>query len=304
MLNQKNISIDPKQVERILFFISRPFIEIFYGIKSKSLDWLTCIIPGCVFNLFVTLGLDRHVFRFLKLSWLLPPTTVGGFLVYCFIGIFSGFLGWGLWQTALHNLVSKKLTEVFHNSGLKNAMGKLPSFVFDKPIDEYTRRMRLTRANLPVSSFIAAKDSLESALQVYIDEIKEHRERGTVDIVYAATAIPTEVKLNGVKEIGPCKFLIGETRARKVIVDLRETPHFLVGGQSGGGKSTFLRQIITTLYLNNTSFEFVLIDLKGGLEFQTFENLKRISVVPNSKGALEFLERLEESLQKRMSILK
>jgi hypothetical protein len=41
-------------------------------------------------------------------------------------------------------------------------------------------------------------------------------------------------------------------------------------GQTGGGKSTFLRQMITTLYLKNEKMDFILIDLKGGLEFQLF----------------------------------
>lgn len=283
---------------------SRPVIEIFHGITSKSIDWFVCLVPGCLFNILVLTRLDGPLFGIMKLGRLLPPAGMWTYFIYCFAGGISGFAIWGFWQTILHNQVSRKLTGVFQTSGLKNSIGKLPAFIFDKPIDEFTRKMRLSRANLPLSQFISAKDNLESALQVYIDEIKEDRERGTVDIIYAGSAIPTGVKLTDIAEIGNCRFLIGETRARKIIADLRETPHFLIGGQSGGGKSTFLRQIITTLYLNNPKFEFVLIDLKGGLEFQIFENMERMNVVPNTSGALEFMERLDETLQSRMAILK
>lgn len=284
--------------------VSRPVIEIFHGITSKSIDWFVCLVPGCLFNILILTRLDGPLFGIMKLGWLLPPAGMWTYFIYCFIGAVSGFAIWGFWQTILHNQVSRKLTDVFQTSGLKNSIGKLPAFIFDKPIDEFTRKMRLSRANLPLSQFIAAKENLESALQVYIDEIKEDRERGTVDIIYAGSAIPTGVKLADIAEIGKCRFLIGETRARKIIADLRETPHFLIGGQSGGGKSTFLRQIITTLYLNNPKFEFVLIDLKGGLEFQIFENMERMNVVPNTSGALEFMERLDETLHSRMAILK
>lgn len=284
--------------------VSRPAIEIFHGITSKSIDWFVCLVPGCLFNILVLTRLDGPLFGIMKLGWLLPPAGMWTYFIYCAVGAISGFAIWGFWQTILHNQVSRKLTDVFQTSGLKNSIGKLPAFIFDKPIDEFTRKMRLSRANLPLSQFIAAKENLESALQVYIDEIKEDRERGTVDIIYAGSAIPTGVKLTDIAEIGKCRFLIGETRARKIIADLRETPHFLIGGQSGGGKSTFLRQIITTLYLNNPKFEFVLIDLKGGLEFQIFENMERMNVVPNTSGALEFMERLDETLQSRMAILK
>lgn len=298
-----NIDLN-KAWDMFVALVGRPVIEIFYGITSKSIDWFVCLVPGCLFNILVLTRLDGPLFGIMKLGWLLPPAGMWTYFIYCFAGAVSGFAIWGFWQTILHNQVSRKLTDVFQTSGLKNSIGKLPGFIFDKPIDEFTRKMRLSRANLPLSQFIAAKENLESALQVYIDEIKEDRERGTVDIIYAGSAIPTGVKLADIAEIGKCRFLIGETRARKIIADLRETPHFLIGGQSGGGKSTFLRQIITTLYLNNPKFEFVLIDLKGGLEFQIFENMERMNVVPNTSGALEFMERLDETLQSRMAILK
>lgn len=298
-----NIDLN-KAWDMFVAIVSRPVIEIFHGITSKSIDWFVCLVPGCLFNILVLTRLDGPLFGIMKLGWLLPPAGMWTYFIYCFAGAVSGFAIWGFWQTILHNQVSRKLTDVFQTSGLKNSIGKLPAFIFDKPIDEFTRKMRLSRANLPLSQFISAKENLESALQVYIDEIKEDRERGTVDIIYAGSAIPTGVKLTDITEIGKCRFLIGETRARKIIADLRETPHFLIGGQSGGGKSTFLRQIITTLYLNNPKFEFVLIDLKGGLEFQIFENMERMNVVPNTSGALEFMERLDETLQSRMAILK
>lgn len=293
-----------KSWDMAVALVSRPIIEIFHGITSKSINWFVCLVPGCLFNILVLTRLDTPLFEFLKLGWLFPPVGMWTYFTYCTIGAVSGFVVWGFWQTILHNQVSKKLTDVFQTSGLKNSIGKLPAFIFDKPIDEFTRKMRLSRANLPLSQFISAKENLESALQVYIDEIKEDRERGTVDIIYAGSAIPTGVKLVDIAEIGKCRFLVGETRARKIIADLRDTPHFLIGGQSGGGKSTFLRQLITTLYLNNPKFEFVLIDLKGGLEFQIFENVERMNVIPNTSGALEFMERLDETLQSRMEFLK
>ncbi len=286
------------------FACSRPFIEIFHGITSKSINWFVCLIPGLVLNLLVVSRLDGYFFRWAGLEAILPPKSSTGYLIYASSICLSGFISWGIWQSLLYRRVSRRLTEVFQTSGLKNSIGKLPSFVFDKPIDEFTRKMRLTRANLPMSQFIAAKESLESALQVYIDEMKENRERGTVDITYASQAVPTEVKLQGTKLIGRDKFMIGETRARQIIFDFDETPHMLIGGQSGGGKSTFLRQVITTLYLNNKGYQFYLIDLKGGLEFQLFNDLPRVTVIPKASTALDYLGRLEDNLKLRMEVLK
>ena len=69
----------------------------------------------------------------------------------------------------------------------------------------------------------------------------------------------------------------------------------MVAGQTGGGKSTFLRGLITTLYLNNPDFEFTLIDLKGGLEFQTFENLRRVESHPEREQAITALKASKRS---------
>lgn len=284
--------------------VARPMIEIYHGLSAKTLNWFICLTPGAVFNLIVLFGLDVPLGAKIKMSWLFPPHGPVGYLVYVAFGGLSGFVLWGLWQAALHAQVSRRLTAVFQTSGLKNAIGKLPDFIFDKPIDEFTRKMRLTRANLPASQFVAAKDSLESALQIYIDEIKEDRERGTIDITYAGLAMPKEVTISNIKDIGSNRFLVGKTRGRDITADLNEIPHYLVGGESGGGKSTLLRQVITTLYLNNSSYRFYLIDLKGGLEFQLFENLPRVKVLPDTKRAFGNLATITDYLKSRMEIFK
>ncbi len=77
-----------------------------------------------------------------------------------------------------------------------------------------------------------------------------------------------------------------------------------MAGQTGKGKSTFLRQFITSLYMNDRTAEFTLIDLKGGLEFQLFERLKRVEVPPTIKKALAAIEKLSITVDSRMELLK
>ena len=53
--------------------------------------------------------------------------------------------------------------------------------------------------------------------------------------------------------------------------------HILFGGATDTGKSTTLNVIINSLlYLHPNDVEFTLIDLKGGLEFGPYENLKQV----------------------------
>ena len=69
---------------------------------------------------------------------------------------------------------------------------------------------------------------------------------------------------------------LGTTLTNTIVHDFEKSPHMLIGGATDMGKSTILNVIITTL-LNNQSkhVTFTLIDLKGGLEFGMYENLKQ-----------------------------
>jgi S-DNA-T family DNA segregation ATPase FtsK/SpoIIIE len=116
--------------------------------------------------------------------------------------------------------------------------------------------------------------------------------------------MPELTRIDDIKAMAALTFVVGKTRAKQIVARLDKVPHLMVAGQTGGGKSTFLRCLITTLYLNNPDFEFTLIDLKGGLEFQTFENLKRVEVVPNVAQAISGLQSLETIMKKRMALLK
>jgi len=213
-------------------------------------------------------------------------------------------IAWGFYRVSLKLKLVRKLTEIFKAANLKTPTGKLPSVIFDLPLDEWTRKLRLKRTNLPLQSFEASKPTLESGLQVFIDEIKENRAAGTVDIIYSHHEMPKQVILDKTIETPKDTYFVGETRARKIECNLNDSPHLLIGGQTGGGKSTFLRQLITTLYVKNPFYNFILIDLKAGLEFQIFENLKRAKIVSNAETTMGQLKKLEAMLNYRLAALK
>src|SRR3989344_5560862 len=113
------------------------------------------------------------------------PQNPVAYSMYSFIGATFGFWIWGAIQARKKTNMIQRLTEVFQETGLKSPMGKLPNFIFDKPVDELVRRLRITNAFMPKSKFDEAKDRLESSLQVFIDEISESKSSGTVDLLYS-----------------------------------------------------------------------------------------------------------------------
>jgi S-DNA-T family DNA segregation ATPase FtsK/SpoIIIE len=111
-------------------------------------------------------------------------------------------------------------------------------------------------------------------------------------------------RIPDINSIGKAHFVVGTTRSKIIYSDLDTCPHLLVAGQTGKGKSTFSRQLITSLYLNDKSARFTLIDLKGGLEFQLFERLDRVTVPESIKKALYAIEEHSSVVDNRMQLLK
>lgn len=290
-------------MQRLSFGITQPIIEVIYGIRKETIPYAPLIAWGLFFDFLVLSKMDKRVFHHFHLEWFYPRNPIV-FTLYTFIGVTFGFWLWGALQTNRKTKMIQRLTEVFQESGLKSPMGKLPNFIFDRPVDELVRRMRITNAFMPKEKFDEAKDKLESSLQVFIDEIYENKSGGTIDLLYSHFEISKMFELKDIKSIAPNGFYIGQTRARPIYGNLIENPHLLVGGQTGGGKSTFLRQLITTLYCNHKDYNFSLIDMKGGLEFQLFENRDRIKVISKGTDACQLFNKLDELLTNRFELLK
>ena len=305
MKEQKKISL----TARIDLFLEKskkaciPLSELYYGVRYGTIPWDLCAGIGIALIAVLFFRIDVLFFRKFELLKLYPikPKL---YATYAFIVATAGFWLWALVQTGRRRILLQQLADAFNCAGLKNRLGKLPSFISDRPIDPYTRKLRLSRAKLALDDFKNAKPALESALQIYIDDVKEQREYGTVEFTYSHHPMPSLVEMKSVNNITRNEFMIGGTRARQIKANLEDIPHLLVAGQTNGGKSTFLRQFITSLYLNNKDYEFTLVDLKGGLEFQIFENLERVSVVANLTDAANKLKVFKQILEDRMKILK
>ena len=87
-----------------------------------------------------------------------------------------------------------------------------------------------------------------------------------------------------------------------LIDDLSRTPHILVGGMSGSGKSIFLQNIITCLTSRFTSNEMqlALFDLKC-VEFEYAKGLPHLfdNVVTERDEAIRTLEKLVDTMHER-----
>ncbi len=76
---------------------------------------------------------------------------------------------------------------------------------------------------------------------------------------------------------------IGRTYKELIVHDFDKTPHLVGGGTTRYGKTNLMKVIITSLIANHPDdVEIYLIDLKAGVEFYKYRNLKQVMKVATS----------------------
>jgi S-DNA-T family DNA segregation ATPase FtsK/SpoIIIE len=86
---------------------------------------------------------------------------------------------------------------------------------------------------------------------------------------------------------------IGESRNGFIKYDFEKKAHIIVAGKTDFGKSNWVNSTINTLIKNKPDdVSFTLIDLKGGLEFSRYKNLKQV------KGFATNVEEARDELEK------
>jgi S-DNA-T family DNA segregation ATPase FtsK/SpoIIIE len=109
--------------------------------------------------------------------------------------------------------------------------------------------------------------------------------------------VPTLIK-------GDAPIMIGYDRKGELIsCDLSKgEPHMLIAGETGSGKSTVLRSIITNLILKSDVI-LHLVDLKNGAEFGIFRNSSRVKTFCRNKNeARNLLAAICEEVDRRYDV--
>ena len=280
-----------------------PVEELYHGIRTNSIPWDICTGATAVIAAILVFKIDHYLISHSRFKGLYPyhPAL---YHIYTYCLTTAPFWIWGWTQVKKKREKLSILTNAFKNAGLESKIGRIPHLISDLALDPMIRKMRLTNAGFPISRFIEQSKFVESELGIYIDEFKENRERRCIDLIYSHFPMASEVKYSNDVGNRSYEFFVGQTRAHKITATFRDTPHILVAGQTGGGKSTFLRQLIVHTHLHQKSCKFLLIDLKGGLEFSMFENRNAFTVVPHVLAAVEALKKINQVLDDRMALLK
>lgn len=197
-------------------------------------------------------------------------------------------------------LTYSKYDKVFKNCGLN--VGQAIPILKAKTDTEYSTIYHFT---LPAG--LSEKDfhDKEEAIQNYIGKeisisygfkeiiIEEYKE----EMKHLYDYQPVKIK-------GQVPIMVGYDRKEELITcDLSKgEPHLLIAGQTGGGKSTAIRCIVTNLILMSR-VKLHLIDLKNGVELRLFADSKNVFTFSrNTSQADSVLRQLNMEVDKRYDI--
>ena len=145
-----------------------------------------------------------------------------------------------------------------------------------------------------------AKDRLEIGLDCNIRKIKEGNKKGVVELI--DYDLPEMLPWNDdFINYGDGVLCIGESDLGYVKFDLNRTPHVLVAGETGSGKSVILRCMLWQMIKKGC--RIYMIDFKGGVEFgKVYE--KYGEVITDRKRAITILSNLVKENESRLKLFR
>lgn len=286
-----------------LWDVGQVFLELWKGLQRKDPALFRFIVASLVIAVAILFQIDVWTFKRFGI-WNLYPSDGWIFRVYTTAMIWLPILTYGIWIRNDKKKFTKKLKEVYDLVGLKNAIGSYPNFLSLEPITGGTMKLRLTNGAFPISEWQKRKERLEANMRVFIDEIKQVPEKGIVELTFSYEPMPSKVTIENIYAYRDYRYFLGRDRTKTYVGNFSENPHLLVAGETGGGKSAFMRQLITTVKLNQPEAEFHLVDLKGGVEFGHFDKFPGMKVIAEVSSVAAALKTITGNMKVRSQALK
>jgi hypothetical protein len=253
----------------VLNFFGIALKEIYSGLRKDSIPAHKWCYPGIVVAFVLFFGFDERLLAHYGYH-LHIPLFLRILLVYT--ALFSGWLLWGIRRAALRNSLLEELTRAFEECKWK-CNKKYPSFIEDSEVDEHLRKLRLKTNGVTFSEFESGREKFESMLNVSVVKIViEENDKQYLDILYTTEDLPKSPVLEHPDRFTDGEIPIGISHEGQVRVNFRDVGHIMVAGQTGGGKSNFLKLVVSTLSENNGDADVIFLDFKGGMESADLKN--------------------------------
>ncbi len=278
--------------------------EIFAGIFNNRVPARMCY-AGLILACALYGRVDSIIMQKLGYKYHLNVSLRVGLVYLC---LFSGWIFWGMARAGQRNRLLNRLKAAFEAAKIK-CNGRYPSLIEDIKIDDHVRKLRLNTHGVPKSDFERELDRLEAVLNVTVVRIlQEDSDRSKVELVYTLKDLGKLEVLENPDAFADAEIPIGMSYEGPIHINMRDVGHILVAGQTGGGKSNFLKVATTILTKNNPESNVIFLDFKGGMESADLRNHARnlgdnITCFEGTKSCIDELARIGTLLEERFKTL-
>lgn len=198
----------------------------------------------------------------------------------------------------------KKIQVFFEVSGIairSNEKLKYPVFIEQKDDDRSTTYVYRLPVGMPSKIIQKVEDVVSEGLNKPV-RIQYDNYKLNIRVFYKDVPDKWNWEVGLIKE-GKWQVPMGQSLERLIYHDFDKTPHMALGGLTRMGKTVFLKNVFTSLTLAQPEdIHLYIIDLKGGLEFGPYKNLKQVDFVAEKPREAfmvlsDILRKMEEKIQ-------
>ncbi|HFF3739471.1 TPA: FtsK/SpoIIIE domain-containing protein [Bacillus cereus] len=201
----------------------------------------------------------------------------------------------------------KKIQVFFEVSGIairSNEKLQYPVFIEQKDDDRSTTYVYRLPVGMPSKIIQKEEDVVSEGLNKPV-RIEYDNYKLNIRVFYKDVPDKWNWEVGLIKE-GKWQVPMGQSLERLIYHDFDKTPHMALGGLTRMGKTVFLKNVFTSLTLAQPEdIHLYIIDLKGGLEFGPYKNLKQVdSVAEKPREAFMVLSDILRKMKEKMQYMK
>ena len=195
-------------------------------------------------------------------------------------------------------LSANRVHKCLFNVGFKDKSGDTP-LLLSRYKEGKTEIFEFYSPTLPITEYEKKKSIIENALNILIVDLSVGNDLQHILLktVPAKNKLPERIEWDSsLLPEKPSKFVIGESQIDTVSFDLNVTPHILIGGSSGSGKSALFKLILAQAITKG--YDVYVADFKGGVDFNGFWRNK-CEIITKQERLIKRLDYFVKELEAR-----
>lgn len=259
--------------------------------SETQLRYIAWVIYHGILNIFTLQGLIALSIYVVTISFF--PAALPHYLSAMF-SLLAGFAVIVYLGHPMHAIITERNLK---RAGVVDEFDEPPKFLGITKRGNVIK-MRFLSVGVPLTSWLEKKDAVASALNGEVIDIYEHKgkQKITVEYVKSRGGLPTYLEWNDTYITDNDELVIGRSALGTETVDLEVTPHILIGGTSGSGKTVLMKLLLYQAIQKN--WQVYIADFKGGLDYPwPWKNYVRF--MTSKKDVIRILDSIINEMESR-----